>query len=164
MMTFFRMPTGLPTVRAHEHAINLRVTVAPIWFEDMSMPSISEQVLLLYVFSITFTLGYKITYSARDVGSQSRETNISQYIFKSNLISEEERWRLAFLFGFRSLNKETISDKFSILVIWELVDEFAQFTTFLKIDLKSGYHQIHMKPRDAAKTAIRTHKGPMNFW
>ena len=60
---------------------------------------------------------------------------------------------------YRSLNEVTIKNKYHLPRIEDLFDQLRGARVFSKIDLRSGYHQLKIKPSDTEKTAFTTRYG-----
>ena len=57
---------------------------------------------------------------------------------------------------YRKINDKTVSDKFPIPQIKEILDSLGKSVYFTTLDLKSGFHQIEMDKDHQAKTAFST--------
>jgi hypothetical protein len=57
---------------------------------------------------------------------------------------------------YRPLNAVTVKNKYPLPRIDILFDQLSKAKVFFKIDLRSGYHQIKIHPKDVPKTAFST--------
>ncbi|GKB30043.1 putative reverse transcriptase domain-containing protein [Tanacetum coccineum] len=64
---------------------------------------------------------------------------------------------------YRELNKLTIRNRYPLPRIDDLFDQLQGSQFFLKIDLRSGYHQLRVHEDDIPKTAFRTRYGHFEF-
>ncbi|KAL8125862.1 hypothetical protein AgCh_013241 [Apium graveolens] len=64
---------------------------------------------------------------------------------------------------YRELNKLTIKNRYPLPRIDDLFDQLKDAIYFSKIDLRTRYHQLKIKPEDISKTAFRTRYGHYEF-
>jgi len=68
------------------------------------------------------------------------------------VLKKDEEWRMCP--NFRAFSKLMVKDKFPITIVDDLLDKLNGAQFFTKLDLHSGYHEIHMKEVDIPKTAF----------
>ena len=61
------------------------------------------------------------------------------------------------------LNKKTVKNRYPLPLLEELFDQLGNAKVFTKIDLRSGYWQMPVKPRDIPKTTFETRWGLYEF-
>jgi hypothetical protein len=64
---------------------------------------------------------------------------------------------------YRALNEVTIKNKYPLPRIEDLFDQLRGASVFSKIDLRSGYHQLRIRPLDIPKTTFITKYGLYEF-
>jgi hypothetical protein len=64
---------------------------------------------------------------------------------------------------YRALNEVTIKNKYPLPRIEDLFDQMRGASVFSKIDLRSGYHQLRIRPFDVSKTTFTTNYGLYEF-
>jgi hypothetical protein len=64
---------------------------------------------------------------------------------------------------YRSLNDVAIKNKYLLPHIEDLFDQIKGARVFSKIDLRSGYHQMTIRPSDIPKTTFSTQYGLYEF-
>ncbi|GJR59867.1 putative reverse transcriptase domain-containing protein [Tanacetum coccineum] len=64
---------------------------------------------------------------------------------------------------YRELNKLTVKNRYPLPRIDDLFDQLQGLSVYLKIDLRSGYHQLGVRYEDIHKTAFRIRYGQYEF-
>jgi hypothetical protein len=72
------------------------------------------------------------------------------------LLVKKKDGKLRLCVDYRELNKLTVKNKYPPPQINDLFDQLGEAKVFSKIDLRSGYHQITVKPKDIPKAAFQT--------
>jgi hypothetical protein len=74
-------------------------------------------------------------------------------------VKKKKEGTLRMCVDYRPLNAVTIKNKYPLPHINVLFNQLAKARVFYKIDLRSGYHQIKIRPLDIPKTAFSTRCG-----
>nr|GEV59317.1 retrovirus-related Pol polyprotein from transposon 17.6 [Tanacetum cinerariifolium] len=64
---------------------------------------------------------------------------------------------------YRELNEPTVKNRYPLPRIDDLFDQIQGSSVYLKIDLRSGYHQLRVRDKDIPKTSFRTRYGHYKF-
>jgi hypothetical protein len=132
---------GMPPDRDIEFIIELQPGTAPISKRSYRMPP-NELVELKIQLQDLLDKGF-IRPSASPWGSPA-------------LFVKKKDHSLRLCVDYRPLNAVTIKNKYPLPRIDTLFDQLAGAKVFSKIDLRSGYHQIKIRPSDIPKTAFST--------
>jgi hypothetical protein len=85
------------------------------------------------------------------------------YRMPPNELVELKDQTLRMCVDYRPLNEVTIKNKYPLPRIDILFDQLTGAWVFSKIDLRSGYHQIRIRPEDISKTAFTTRYGLFEY-
>ncbi|KAH0641913.1 hypothetical protein KY290_033526 [Solanum tuberosum] len=79
------------------------------------------------------------------------------------LFVKKKKGSMRMCIDYRQLNRVTIRNKYPLPRVDDLYDQFHGASVFSKINLRSGYHQLKIRPEDVPKMAFRTRYGHYEF-
>jgi hypothetical protein len=144
----FAVPRGLPPVRDCDHRIPLIPGARPVQMRP---------------YRYAPALKTEIEKQIDDMlGSGLIQHSKSPFSSSVILVKKKDN-SYRFCVDYRHLNALTAKAKFPVPIMDEFLDELFGAAWFSTLDLRAGFHQIRMDPRDQHKTAFQTHHGHFEF-
>ncbi|WVZ93956.1 hypothetical protein U9M48_039905 [Paspalum notatum var. saurae] len=128
---------GMPPDRDIEFLIELLPCTAPIAIRQYRMAPIEHE----------------------EVKKNTDELLAKGYIRPILLVEKKDTDVKKMCVDYRALNKVTIKNKYPLPRIDDFFDQLQGACVFSKIDLRSSYHQLKIRPSDISKTAFTTKYG-----
>jgi ribonuclease HI len=146
--TLFEKPHQLPSSHSCGHSIPLVFGATPVYTRPYRFsPTIKDEV----------ERHVKEMLDSRIIQKSSSPFSSPVLLVKK----KDHSWH--FCVDYRHLNAITMKGKYPVPIIDELLDELGGATCFSKLDLRSGFHQILLKPGEEFKTAFQTQFGHFEF-
>ena len=142
-------PAGIPPKRGVEHAIELKPGTRLPMVRPLRHESQKDAKIIQEYIEAGLKSGMLLP-STSPYGSMA-------------LIVPKKDGTPRFVVDYRALNEITIKNKYPLPLMDELFDRVAGAKWFTKIDLRSGFHQIAIRPEDREKTAFRTRYGSFEY-
>lgn len=144
----FEEPTSLPPHKGHDHAINLKPEVEPVKQNPYRYPCLQRMEIEKLVTEMLKAWSYN-------------PVIVHGHLQSCWVKKNDGSWK--FFIDYRKLNSLTIKDSFPIPLVGDLPNELRATKIFSKIDLRAGYHQVRLPPKDISKTAFVTVSGLYEF-
>ncbi|WVZ50238.1 hypothetical protein U9M48_001512 [Paspalum notatum var. saurae] len=136
---------GMPPDRHIEFLIELLPGIAPIALRQYRMAPIEHDEVKKNIDEL-LAKGYI-------------RPSSSPWAFPVLLVEKMDTKEKRMCVDYRALNQVTIKNKYPLPRIDDLFDQLQGARVFSKIDLRSGYHQLKIRPSDIPKTAFTTKYG-----
>ncbi|WVZ52696.1 hypothetical protein U9M48_003733 [Paspalum notatum var. saurae] len=136
---------GMPPDREIEFVIELLPGTAPIAKRSYRMAPIEQEEVKKNIDEL-LAKGYI-------------RPSSSPWTFLVLLVEKKDTNEKRMCVDYRALNEVTIKNKYPLPRIDDLFDQLQGACAFSKIDLRSGYHQLKIRPSDIPKTAFTTKYG-----
>lgn len=146
--SIFDEPQGLPPSRVFDHSIPLLpgakpVNLHPYRYNPAQKDEIEKQVREMLQQGVI----------------QPSANPFSSLVLL--VLKKDGTWR--FCIDYHHLNAIIVKNRYPLPIIDELLDELSGACVFTSLDLRAGFHKIHMKLEDEHKTAFKTHNGHYEF-